>query len=216
MYICISRYHLIRYDLPFHLACLSLFLSFIHIHTIMIYSYRLIRGRFARSDRRIVAFRVCVSLVSDDPPYFDFCASFKTSLTINGYVAIHPRTSSWILIRFSPDPNRRSQFRDSSERLETRGLRISLSLLLSLSPNAMIPSIHPRAGSFGNAGKAKDMANVREREKGGKRGLPVLTHIHMGIRENCQDERSSSFIRVCAATALDITRSIFTRERKNS
>lgn len=109
MYICISRYHLIRYDLPFHLARLSF------THIVMIYSYRLIRGRFARPDRRIVGFRVCVSLVSDDAPYSDFCAPFKTGLTINS----HSRRSS-------------------------SGIVLDSSSILSRSEQAIpIPEIHP-------------------------------------------------------------------------
>lgn len=83
----------------FHLTSLSFSLSHTdthaHTHRVMIYNYRLIRGRFARPDRRIVAFRVCILLVSDDAPYSNFCAPFKTGLTINGYVAVHPRIS-WI------------------------------------------------------------------------------------------------------------------------
>lgn len=52
--------------------------------------------------------------------------------------------------------------------------------------------------------------------KRGKGAFPVShihTYSHMGTRENSQDERSSSFICVCAATALDIALD-FHEERK--
>lgn len=136
MYICISRYHLIRYDFPFHLVCLCLSLFLSLIHTIMIYNYRLIR-RFARPDQRIVAFRVCVSLVSD-APHSDFCAPFKTGLTISGHVAVHLRASSWTRSILSRSEQATPIPRFIQAAKNTRFEDLSLSF--SCSPDTTIPS----------------------------------------------------------------------------
>lgn len=137
--------YLIRYDLPFHLAYLSL------SHTVMIYNYHLIRGWLARPDRRIVAFRVCVSLVSNPVVLLRTLIRFRFLCAIqdgSDDERLHrPLSSEDVLDSsdLSHDPNRRFRFRDLSERLETRrGSRISLSFSLSFSlsydPDATISS----------------------------------------------------------------------------
>lgn len=145
MYICISRYHLIRYDLPFHFARLS----FTHI---MIYSYRLIRPPRSK-DRRVSCLRFigvwrCSILrflcaIQDGPddkqPQSPFILGHRLGLVFD---SLPIRTGD-------------SDSRDSFERLETRG-SLFLSLSLSLFLAVRTRRFHLRAGPFENAGiKAK-------------------------------------------------------------
>jgi len=112
-------------------------------HTVMIYSYRLIHGRFARPDRKIVAFRVCDSLVWRCFVFHcvsNFCAPFKISPTINDHIAIHPRTSSWIrsILFRSEQAILISRFIRAAENMRFKDLFLSLFLYLFRGPNAIL------------------------------------------------------------------------------